>query len=47
MPKKNNENLIIGSNYDKVLIFSHILRDDPSSWLFFANEIKKEIKNIK
>ena len=47
MPKKNNENLIIGSNYDKVLIFSHGLGDDPSSWLFFANEIKKEIKNIK
>lgn len=50
MPKKKekNENLIVGdSNYNKVLIFSHGLGDDPSSWLFFANEIIKEINNIK
>ena len=31
MPKKkNSKNLIIGSSYDKVLIFSHGLGDDPS-----------------
>ncbi len=50
MPKKKekNENLVVGdSDYNKVLIFSHGLGDDPSSWLFFANEIIKEINNIK
>ena len=50
MPKKKekNENLIVGdSNYNKVLIFSHGLRDNPSSWLFFANEILKEINGFR
>ena len=50
MPKKkeNKGNLIVGnSNYNKVLIFSHGLGDDPTSWLFFANEILKEIDNIR
>ena len=53
MPKKHlkikiNQDLIISHDkYDKVLIFSHGLGDEPSSWIFFANEIKKEINNIK
>ena len=50
MPKKkeNKGNLIVGNNnYNKVLIFSHGLGDDPTSWLFFANEILKEIDNIR
>ena len=53
MPKKKlkikiDQDLIISDgNYDKVLIFSHGLGDEPSSWIFFANEIKNEIKNIK
>ena len=50
MPKKkeNKGNLIVeNSNYNKVLIFSHGLGDDPTSWLFFANEILKEIDNIR
>ena len=53
MPKKKlkiktDQDLIISdSNYNKVLIFSHGLGDEPSSWIFLANEIKDEIKNIK
>ena len=50
MPKKKekNENLIVGdSNYNKVLIFSHGLGDNLSSWLFFANEILKEINGFR
>ena len=46
--KIKNDNIIVGdSNYNKVLIFSHGLGDDPSSWLFFTNEILKKINNIK
>lgn len=48
--KKNikDDHVIISDNYyDKVLIFSHGLGDNPTSWIFFANELKKEIKNMK
>lgn len=48
MIMSRNEEIILGNdNYDKVLIFNHGLGDDPSSWIFFAKEILKEINNIK
>ena len=44
----NDNHIIINDNhYDKVLIFSHGLGDNPSSWIFFSKELKKDIKNIK
>ena len=46
--KSIDDTIVVGDkNYDKVLIFIHGLGDNPSSWLFFANEIRKEISNIK
>mgnify|MGYP001264194591 CR=1 FL=1 len=41
-------NIIVNENIkDITLIFSHGLGDNSSSWLFFANELKKHINNIK
>lgn len=49
--KKNNKSknsVIIGDNNNKItLIFCHGLGDSPPSWLYFANELKKYIKDIK
>ena len=39
--------LVSKEHFDKVLIFNHGLGDDPSSWIFFAKEILKDIDNIK
>ncbi len=49
MPKKNKTNeIIVGNTNNKMtLIFCHGLGDSPTSWIYFANEIKKNIKDIK
>lgn len=49
MPKKkDNSNIILEDDNSKAtLIFLHGLGDNGSSWRFFANEIKKYIKNIR
>jgi phospholipase/carboxylesterase len=49
MPKKNKSNeIIIGDNNNIItLIFCHGLGDNPTSWIYFADKIKKNIQNIK
>ncbi len=53
MSKKNKRNkesteIILGESTDTAtLIFSHGLGDSPTSWIFFANEIKRFVKNIR
>lgn len=48
MSKKNKSNeIIIGNNNISTLIFCHGLGDSPTSWVYFANEIKKNIKDMK
>ena len=49
MPKKKDDSDIIleDNNCIGTLIFLHGLGDSGSSWRFFANDIKKYIKNIR
>ncbi len=49
MPKKKDDSDIIleDNNCKGTLIFLHGLGDSGSSWRFFANDIKKYIKNIR
>jgi len=45
--KENKEIIISKKNDIATLIFSHGLGDSPTSWIYFANEIKKYINNIR
>jgi predicted esterase len=47
--KKDKFNIIINgeNNYDSVLIFCHGLGDNSSSWIYFANQIKKKFNKLK
>ncbi len=48
MPKKKKDNIIIEDNENMyTLIFLHGLGDEGSSWIFFARELKKYIKNLR
>ena len=45
---KESTEIILGESTDTAtLIFSHGLGDSPTSWIFFANEIKRFVNNIR